>query len=119
MLWARRCGRERRRGGSRSSMLARLRLFPVWARGAGVLARFSVMALAFVLYAQARGEAALAYRQAQDRNRADLEPEFLWQFASAQIAFGADPAMFPNSKLMGIGLADNLMDRSGNPGPGA
>ena len=73
-----------------------------------MLTLFSIIGLAFVLYAQSQQLAASMDRQVINQTQADIPKELALRLFLAQLIYGPDTTQFPNSALSGQDLMTNL-----------
>jgi hypothetical protein len=83
-----------------------------------LLTLFAVVALAFVLTANAAATAARIAREAESEDRPDVDPELLFAHFFGQLVYdAADDATGVYSALRGHSLARNMYGLSGSAGP--
>jgi hypothetical protein len=73
-----------------------------------LLALFAVVGLTFVFYADAAATAARHFREAENRDRPDMEPELLLAYFLSQLIYDVDDDTGPGSALRGHSLARSL-----------
>src|SRR5262249_30820631 len=81
-----------------------------------LLVLFSLVGLAFVVYAEAQANTARIWREAETHERPDMDPELLLSYFLGQLIYGSNN---PNSAIKGpnYALADNMYGMVGGTVP--
>jgi len=79
-----------------------------------LLVLFSLVGLAFVVYAQSQANVARLWRESETAQQPDMDPELLLAYFLGQLVYGTDN---PHSALRGHSLAETMYGRPGNTLP--
>ena len=79
-----------------------------------LLVLFSLVGLAFVVYAEGQANVARLWREAETTQLPDMDPELLLSYFLGQLIYDTDN---PHSALRGHGLARNMYGRPGSTTP--